>query len=44
MDFRKNLFSEKAVRYWNRLPTKVVESSSLEVFRNNMNVPLRDMV
>ena len=44
MDITKNVFSEGAVLQWHRLPRGVVESPSLEVFRNHVDVALRDMV
>lgn len=32
------------VKYWNRLPMELVESASLDVFQNHVDVVLRDMV
>ena len=43
MDIRRNFSSKRAVLQWHRLPREVVQSPSLEVFKNRVDVALRDM-
>jgi len=44
LDIGKNVFTERVVRPWPRLPRAVGESPALKGFRNHVDVALGDMV
>ena len=42
LNSRKHFLTGRAVRRWNKLPRRVVESPSLEVFRRRLDKPLSE--
>ena len=44
MDIKRNFISERMMKYWNRLLREVVESLSLELVKETVDVVLRSMV
>ena len=44
MDIRKKFSSERVMKHGNRLPREAMESPFLEVFKERVDVVLKDMV
>lgn len=44
LDIKRNFFTESVVEHWNGLPEGMVESPSLEVFEERLDVALSVMV
>ncbi|KFQ64176.1 hypothetical protein N335_11093, partial [Phaethon lepturus] len=40
LDIRKNFFTEKVIKHWNRLPREMAESPSLEAFKRCVDMGL----
>ena len=44
MDIRRRFFTQRVVRYWNRLPKEAVDTPSLEAFKARLDVALGSLV
>ncbi|KFQ92744.1 hypothetical protein Y956_05370, partial [Nipponia nippon] len=44
LDIRKNFFTQRVVKHWNRLPREVVDAPSLAVFKARLDGALGNLV
>ncbi|KGL88024.1 hypothetical protein N301_13488, partial [Charadrius vociferus] len=44
LDIRKEFFTVRVVRHWNRLPREAVDAPSLEVFKAGLDGALSNLV
>ncbi|KFP95295.1 hypothetical protein N329_03324, partial [Haliaeetus albicilla] len=44
LDIRKQFFTVRVVRHWNRLPREAVDAPSLEVFKARLDGALSNLV
>lgn len=44
LDIRKNSWTKRLARHWNKMLREVIESSCLEEFKKHVDVALREMV
>ena len=44
LDIRKKFFTVRVVKYWNRLPSEVVDASSLKAFKSRLDGALSSLV
>ncbi|PKU45231.1 hypothetical protein llap_4458 [Limosa lapponica baueri] len=44
LDIRKNSYTKRVIKHWNKLPREVVEAPSLEVFKRRVDIVLRDII
>jgi len=44
LDIRKKFFTQRVVRYWNRLHKEVVDAPFLEAFKDRLDVALGSLV
>ena len=44
LDIRRNFFTQRVVRHWNRLPKEAVDAPSLQAFKARLDVALGSLV